>query len=177
MAVREEQMFDRDPRLAGRGDVRREPEEVRRSVPARASNTAMVSRTVFTQHRTNTQRALAISLFVGSVSGAAIWGGGGIAAWVALTPNLVGLGFALALQVALSWAQLIYSDRPKSVPYIGSLLISSSMTLAGYIPLVLVGLASASIPAWSFWGVVALVATVVACALADIVPERTLLGK
>lgn len=156
------------------------PEAQRRREPQaqqapRREGAAVFRRSSFTRHRTNTQRAGAIILWLTSVAGALLWGGGGWEAWSSLTPNVLLAGFALVLQGVVSWSQVVSSDRPFGAQYLSSLAISVGTSLAGYLPLLGFWLGQAfGIALWTpLWWFATAVTMLLAIA-ADVVPERTL---
>jgi hypothetical protein len=141
----------------------------------RRDTPALFRRSAITRHRSATQRAGAVLLWVISVSGAVLWGGGGWSQWAAYTPNVATALLALVVQLLTSWAQLTASDRRLSIQYLAALTVSSGTTLAGYVPLVNLGLADwFGVQVWTPWWWLAIMIVVVAAVAVDVVPERTL---
>lgn len=136
---------------------------------------AIFKRANVTKHRPATQRALALLLWLVSMGGSVLWGGGGWQAWAALDVFWVGALLALVLQLVMSWFQITASDRVFSLQYLGALFLSSAATIAGYLPLVFLWLQEGlGVTAWSSWWWGAAVAVVVVAIAVDVVPERTL---
>lgn len=120
------------------------------------------------------ERIVAGVLMALSFGGTALWGGGGWGAWATLNPSWVGLLLGLTAQAVLSYSQYIYCERVLQWRYLVPLILSSALTIAGYLPLVY-----DSLSGWvSVWGgpaitpaLTVIIVTVPAVWL-DMVPER-----
>ena len=144
--------------------------------PARRDSPALFKRRQVTQYRSLTDRGGALLLWVVSVVGAVLWGGGGWTAWSSLNPHWPLAALALVVQLITSWFQIVGSARWRSVQYLAPLALSAAMTLLGYLPLIYLGLVLwFGVQAWTPWWWAANVAVFVAAVAIDVVPERTFL--
>jgi hypothetical protein len=132
------------------------------------------------RQQTGLEQFAAIMLLLVSVVGSVLAGGGGVARWAELRPIVWSAIAAGVLQGVLSYVQYTYCLRWASWQYLGSLVLSSALTIAGYWPLAhpwLVGLLEwAKVPAGPapYWAAALLI--VVALGV-DLFPERTLVGR
>lgn len=103
----------------------------------RRNPTALFRRSAFARQQNGAKRFLAILLFLVSVAGAVIWGGGGPAAWAALTPLWWGVVGALVLQGVMTYGQWVFGGPGWWNPlYLLSWGVSTLTTVLGYWPLV-----------------------------------------
>lgn len=104
--------------------------------PGPRRSPALFRRAAFHRQQTNARRTLALVLVLVSVTGALLWGGGGSAPWLALSPNWWGVAGALALQGLLTWGQWVFGGPTWwNPPYLLCLGGSAATTVAGYWPL------------------------------------------
>jgi len=137
---------------------------------------ALFRRPDFNQHQPTVERGVAIFLLILSWLGTLLWGGGGWEAWSVIQPYPPGLTLGLVLQGICTGIQWVYSNRWGSLWYLGSVLASTSSTVAGYFPLVLLGLPLLGYqPTGTAWWVT-LGLTIIAGLLLDILPERILVA-
>ncbi|NTV62579.1 MAG: hypothetical protein HGA65_03450 [Oscillochloris sp.] len=140
---------------------------------------AIVSRAALARRQPTVMRGLALGLYGVSVAGAVIWGGGGMAAWMAFIPNVPGLLATLAAQAVCSGVQWVFAHNPWNPYYLAALAVSSATTTLGFWPLVHPGLAhmiqSWGGAVWTFYGpYLAGVMIILGAIIADIYPERVL---
>lgn len=142
---------------------------------AQRNGAALFRRSDFTRHKSVTTRVGLVVLWLVLVAGTLIWSGGGWQAWRNLNPNLLMAVFGLALQLVVSWSQLVSSDRPLSLQYLVSVAISISSSLAGHLPLISywLGYTFEIMPMTAPW-LVSMIAAVVVALCADVLPERGL---
>jgi len=140
---------------------------------------AIFSRSALARRQPTVMRGLALGLFGVSLSGSVIWGGGGLAAWLSLTPNVPGLLATLAAQAVCSGVQWVFAHDPWNPYYLAALAVSSATTTLGFWPLVHPGLSSViqsqGGAVWTFYGpYIAGVLIILGAIIADIYPERVL---
>lgn len=107
--------------------------------PRRRSSAALFKRGTFTRQQTGVRRFLAVSLFLLSVAGAVIWGGGGPAQWAAFQPLIWGIIGALVLQGLTTYGQWVFGGPGwawLNPLYLVCWGISTATTVLGYWPLV-----------------------------------------
>jgi len=150
--------------------------EIKEEEPRRA---AIVSRAALAKQQPLVKRGLAFGLFGASVGGSLLWGGGGLAAWLALHPNWGGVLAAIAAQVVCSAVQWVWCHDGWNPYYLVALAVSSATTALGFWPLVHPGLTrmlqSLDGALWTFYGPhIAGVLIVLGALIADIYPEKVL---
>jgi hypothetical protein len=139
---------------------------------------ALFSRRELAKQQTATERFVALLLLLVSFVGIVLFGGGGVARWLALTPNLIGGASALAIQVVCTRVQWVYAAQRWHSPWwLAAFAVSASGTLLGFWPLthapVTVVLQWAQVPAATApWFAGALL--VIGAGLLDYLPEQIL---
>ncbi len=107
--------------------------EIREEEPRKA---AIVSRASLAKQQPMVKRGLAFGLFGASVVGSLLWGGGGLAAWLAMHPNTGEVLAAIAAQVVCSAVQWVWCHDGWNPYYLAALAVSSGTTTLGFWPLV-----------------------------------------
>jgi hypothetical protein len=144
----------------------------------------VVHRGMLTTYQGLIKRMAALGIYAVSFAGSLLWGGGGVDAWLSLTPNVAGIIGALILQGVCTAVQWTFGGSNWYNPwYVGSVMLSGGSSLAGYWPVIypwLVGVLLAlfdggAIAVYAPWIAGALM--VVAMLLADVLPERILIQE
>lgn len=144
------------------------------------STTASIfSRSKLAQWQPMIKRGLAFGLWGISIGGSLLWGGGGLAAWMTLTPNWGGVLTAVAAQVVCSVVQWVWCHTWWNPYYLAALAVSSGTTTLGFWPLVHPGLTrmlqSLDGSLWTFYGpYIAGGIMILGALVADIYPEKVL---
>jgi hypothetical protein len=163
---------------------RPQPQPVRSRTVHAHDHAALLRREQLRNYRGLMRRSLALALFGVSLAGALIWGGGGLDAWWAWTPNPMGIAVAVAIQAVATGVQWVFGGNDWWNPlYLGAVGASSATSILGYWPLahpwataLLVGVAGESMVGYySPWIVGA--AIIAALIAADVLPERVLISE
>lgn len=133
------------------------------------------------RHQDGVEFFAAALLFLASLAGSTLAGGGGASTWAAGSPNLAGAAGAFVSQLLLSYVQYVYAlDGFRAWQYRFALYISATLTICGYLPLVvpalaamLVGLYVPHVTAYILGSLILICAAVAA----DVYPERTLVER
>lgn len=139
---------------------------------AKRDTIAILKRANFTRWRKATVRLLALIVWLLSIGGSALFGVGGPDALLNGSPFWIGGGAVLLFQLLLSWIQLVHSDDPRSLWYIGSVVLSSSLTCLGYEPLFSRWVAGYELTTMLVLSVLGILFALAA----DVWPERKLIG-
>lgn len=139
---------------------------------------AIFSRRQLARQQTATERFVAFVLLLVSFAGVIIFGGGGAAAWLALTPNAIGAVTAFVVQCVCTRVQWVYAlQRWRSPGWLVAFGVSTAGTLLGFWPLAhpwLVGLLQlAQLPELSAQ-IVAGLLLIIGAGLLDYLPEQIL---
>lgn len=143
------------------------------------SRTAILRRDAVARLRVPLERGLAVFLLLISFSGAMLWGGGGLNAWLTWQINIYGAAAAFVIQGLCTTFQYAYAkDWYKSLRWWIVLGISTTTTVLGYLPitepyitnkLLELGIVAESAPIFSTAIIIVL------AALIDFFPEHMLL--
>lgn len=103
----------------------------------RRNPAALVSRWRLARQQTVAERLIAFALLAVSFVGVLLFGGGGVAQWLAVAPNWIGVGSAFVVQCLCTWVQWTFADlRWRSPWWLLAFGISSAGTLLGFWPLI-----------------------------------------